>query len=261
MRTRIVLAIILLVVGLCFVPALAFVVFLFKLPSTKAAYLANLLVASGTISMALIILYIEVIKPWLREPRITIEFDNKAPLCRCATPEGTQGSRDYVRIKVTNAGNSVAKAVRGKLVEVNSGNVIIDEFIDPLFLHWTSIEPLRGLGKLGFQASSSYVDSIDLNAKEWDYLDVFSTNDKEKGLISITTSPQPRGCLKQFWMKQSAILKVTIYGENMKPVPKIYELVWMDHNKIAMFEKKKREVKNGVNRKEKDLLLRTRKGG
>lgn len=174
---------------------------------------ANLLVAGGTISMVVLIAYIEIIRRRWGKPKVIIEFDNKAPFCRCATPEGTEESRDYVRIKVTNAGKSVAKRVRGKLVGVNTGNKIIDEFFDPLFLHWTSIEPIRGLDRLGFQTSTQYLDSVDLNAKEWDYLDVFSTDEKRRSLISIATSPQPRGCLKQFIMRESNFKDNNLWGE------------------------------------------------
>ena len=208
---------------------------------------ANLAVALGTISMGLAIVYIEIIKPWLQKPKIQIEFDNKRPFCLPVKTVPGNCLHYHIRLKVTNEGELMAKRVRGKLVGVNTGNKIIDEFFDPLFLHWTSIEPIRGLGKLGFQTSAPYLGPIDLNAKEWDYLDVFSTDEKRRNVILIATSLQPRGCLKQFIMRERAILKITIHGENIKPVPKIYELVWANHNKnkIVMFEKKKRKVNNG----------------
>ena len=43
---------------------------------------AELASALGTISMALIIVYIEIIKPWLQKPEIKIEFENETPFCR-----------------------------------------------------------------------------------------------------------------------------------------------------------------------------------
>lgn len=236
-----ILTIFLLTMGFCSVPLLAFVVFLFKLPSSEAIYMADLLVAFGTISMALVIVYIEIIKPWGKKPRITIEFDNKAPFCRNATPEGERDSWEYFRVKVTNIGNSAAKKVRGKLVELDTGNTVVNEFFDPLSLHWTSIEPVRGLEKLGFAVSTKYLDSIDLGAKEWDYLDVFSLGGGSGDEIKIATSPQPRGCLKQFGLRDRAVFKITVFVDNIDPVSKRYQLVWQDHGRVRMFE-----VKNGI---------------
>lgn len=135
MSIKKILAIFLLVVGFCSVPLLAIVVFLLKSPSSEAIYIADLLVAFGTISMASVIVYIEIIKPWGKKPRIAIEFDNKAPFCRNATPEGEKESWEYFRVKITNIGNSAAKKVRGKLVELDTGHTVINEFFDPLFLH------------------------------------------------------------------------------------------------------------------------------
>lgn len=241
MSIKKILAIFLLVVGFCSVPLLAIVVFLLKSSSSEAIYIADLLVAFGTISMASVIVYIEIIKPWGKKPRIAIEFDNKAPFCRNATPEGEKESWEYFRVKVTNIGNSAAKKVRGKLVELDTGHTVINEFFDPLFLHWTSIEPARGFEKLGFAASTKYLDSIDLGVKEWDYLDVFSLGGKIRNLIKIATSPQSRGCLKQFSMRDRAVLKITVFAENVDPVQKRYQLVWQDHDRVRMFE-----VKNGI---------------
>jgi len=242
MKSKKCLAIFLLIVGFCSVPLLAFVVFLLKIPNSEAIYSADLLVAFGTISMALVILYIEILKPWAEKPKIAIEFDNKAPFCRHITPEGTTQSRESFRIKVVNIGTSVAKKVKGKLVEFDTQILTVNEFFDPLFLHWSSIEPMKGLDKLGFTTTTKYLDSIDLGAEEWDYLDVFSIGEeKYRHLIIIATSPEPRGCLKQFVMRDEIILKITVFAENTDPVSKRYQLVWQDHDRIRMFEVKNKK--------------------
>ena len=53
----------------------------------------NLLVAFGTVGMTLVIVYIEIIRPWLQKPEIKIEFANERPYCH--HDKGKKGSRIY----------------------------------------------------------------------------------------------------------------------------------------------------------------------
>lgn len=104
----------------------------------------NLAVALGTISMALAIVYIEIIKPWLQRPKIEIEFENEAPFCRdCLIRSNVIDSAGvikdeygyFIRLRIRNIGGSLAKNLRGKLVEVTKQSGELDADFDPLFLH------------------------------------------------------------------------------------------------------------------------------
>ena len=183
----------------------------------------NLLTSIGTLSMALVIVYIEIIKPWREKPRIIIEFENEAPFCRTVLVERTGQLAYYIRVRVRNTGKSVARRLRGKLVEVANKNGTLNEDFDPLFLHWTTIETVE---RLSYKRFVNYLDPIDLKSGEFDYLDVFSAGAGEKGLVKIATSPYPRGCRKKFRMSEGIeTFKITIYGDNIDPVSKTYKLV------------------------------------
>lgn len=225
MKRKRFLVVILLVIVFCSIPTFAVIASLLKLPMDKAAYLVDLLVASGTISMVLIIVYIEIIKPWLRKPRIVIEFDNKAPFCR--TAYNGKKMRYYIRLRIQNAGRSVAKKLRGKLVEVTKEDGKVDTDFDPLFLHWTTIEKTR---RLEFDPWANFLNPLDLNPTEFDYLDVFDLGEGEEPKerpIKITHTPYQRGCRKDFGMSQiTNIFKITIHGENVDPVSGKYRLAW-----------------------------------
>jgi len=184
---------------------------------------ANLLVAGGTISMVILIAYIEMIRPRWGKPKVIIEFDNEAPFCRAVLVEKTGQLAYYIRVRVRNTGKSVARRLRGKLVEVANKNGTLNEDFDPLFLHWTTIETVE---RLSYKRFVNYLDPIDLKSGEFDYLDVFSTGAGEKGLVKIATSPYPRGCRKKFRMSEGIeTFKITIYGDNIDPVSKTYKLV------------------------------------
>lgn len=191
------------------------------------------LVAFGTISMALAILYIEIIKPWLQKPRIEIEFKNKPPFCVSAQPITRNGRLSsnfsyHIRLKVTNKGKSVAKKLRGKLLEILT---ITDEkkekpidFFNPVFLHWSSEEFARG--------DLRYLNPLDLCYKEYDYLDIVFTQEQKKDLVTICTNPFPRGCIKWFGIKQTLplikrpVFQIVIVGENIEPATQTYKLIW-----------------------------------
>ena len=82
---------------------------------------ADLAVALGTISMALVIVYIEIIKPWLQKPEIKIEFANEPPYCH--PDKGKKGSRIYwCHFAIFNNGRSQADDCEVVLERVWVGN-------------------------------------------------------------------------------------------------------------------------------------------
>ena len=193
--------------------------------------------------MAIIIFWIEIIKPWWLKPKILIEFANKEPFCRHATGLVTEGVPDnsasqyHIRIRVQNKGRSLAKRLRGKLADLVDETGKSHESFDPAYLHWTSIEAELAYKEqrraYHFRLSYDYLEPIDLNPGEWDYLDIFATGKKLGDEVKISTTQTPRGCMKDFKMSKTKVryLKITIYGENSEPVTEAYELVWEDTSK------------------------------
>ena len=145
----------------------------------------NWLAAIGTIVMTFIITLIEVIKPWIQKPEIKIEFKNDPPFCRdclievnVKTPApGYKGPAFgyFIRLKIRNIGGSLAKNLRGKLVKVINRDGEIDTDFDPLFLHWVSIPRIK---RVELDPFEKWLDPIDLNVGEWEYLHVFNTLEK-----------------------------------------------------------------------------------
>jgi hypothetical protein len=207
----------------------------------------NLAVALGTISMALAIVYIEIIKPWLQKPKIKIEFRNEAPFCRdCIIGKAVVAGKlryqygYFIRLRIRNIGGSLSKNLRGKLVEVTKPNGELDADFDPLFLHWTTIEKRQR----EIDPWANYLDPLDLNSTEFDYLDIFNLlegRESEERPIEIIHTPHERGCRKYLEMSQvKNTFKITIYGENIEPVTEIYKLKWdgKNYNEIKMYKTK-----------------------
>jgi len=213
--------------------------------------------ALGTISMALAVLYIEIIKPWLQKPEIKIEFKNEMPFCRdCPTTKKDEVGY-FIRLRVKNTGRSVAKRLRGKLVEIIDKSGKIDKEFDPLFLHWTS---LPRIDAHEIDPKVRWLDPIDLNIGEWEYLDIFYTFQKgvnysktssvkqKEDFVHINTKEQLRGSRLNFEMSEGLkTFKITIYGENIEPVTETYELKWdgKNYNEIEMDTINQKEANNG----------------
>lgn len=213
----------------------------------------SLLVAIGTVGMTLMLVYLEVFKSWIKKPEIKIEFENKLPFCRdCPTTvKGEVGH--FIRLKIRNAGGSLARNLRGKLVEIIDKDGKIDKEFDPLFLHWTSIPLVRAYE---IDPKVKWLDPIDLNVGEWEYLDVFYTLQKgvdhtkissvkqKEDFVYINTKEQTRGCRTDFKMSEGLVVfKITIYGENTEPATEIYELAWdgKKYDEIKMYKAGRKE--------------------
>ena len=71
------------------------------------------LTAIGTFGMALLLFYIEIIKPWRRKPKIKIEFRQEEPYCKEVPLANLQNIPSYwMRIKVENIGKQIAKVLK-----------------------------------------------------------------------------------------------------------------------------------------------------
>ncbi len=205
----------------------------------------DLAVALGTMSMALAIVYIEIIKPWLHKPKVKIEFENKTPFCRKVSLTAENNFGYFIRLRIRNVGGSLARNLRGKLVEVINKDGKTYKNFDPLFLHWVSMPMIE---RVDIGKYAKWLDPIDLNVGEWEFLNVFITKtpkkkeketetdylkrkEKEKGRLYIGTKPEARGCVMELKISESLRhIKITIYGENINPVTEKYRLVWDGKN-------------------------------
>lgn len=198
-------------------------------------------VAVGTIGMSSVIVYIEILKPLLQKPKLKIEFDNGVPFCRDVREEKRDKQQYHIRLRVENKGGSVARGLRGKLVKVANEDGTLDTDFDPLFLHWTTVEPKPTEISSIFNWEN-ILEPIDLNKREFEFLDIFyliSGEEKSEKPVNIYHTNFPRGCLKGFGTdKLTSAFKITIYGENVKPVTKTYKLDWngKKYNEIRMYE-------------------------
>lgn len=205
----------------------------------------DLAVALGTISMALAIVYIEIIKPWLQKPKIKIEYENEDPFCRKCDIKIENNFGYLIRLRIRNIGGSVARNLKGKLVDVINKDGKTYKYFDPLFLHWASA---GFTGKVGTGKHVNWLDPIDLNVAEWEFLNVFITKTakkkekesdteylerkkKEKGLLYINTKTEARGCVMILKISKGLnAFKITIYGNNIEPVTETYKLKWDGEN-------------------------------
>ncbi len=92
--------------------------------------------ALGTISMALVIVYIEIIRPWLQKPEINIEFDKEKYLYR---EKKENNPCYYCHFMVVNSGLSQAddcEAVLEKIWKKQQGRQQRQDFI-PVNLKWS----------------------------------------------------------------------------------------------------------------------------
>ena len=166
----------------------------------------------GTLALALATVWVQIIKPWWNRPKFSVEFENRVPYCRVARIRGTKSYGYYVRIKVINSGRSVARRCIGKVTQImdNAGKELLDH--DPVALPWVGTD----INEVPFRP-------IDLNNKEYEYLNIVYKTDKNPQLAMIWKDQIPRGTSSEL-SKGEYILQVTIYGNNVKPLTQRYKL-------------------------------------
>ncbi|RLI75500.1 hypothetical protein DRP05_14675 [Archaeoglobales archaeon] len=193
----------------------------------------QILTAIGTFSMAVLLFYIEVIKGWLKRPKIRIEFRQEEPYCKEVPLEDLQNIPSYwIRIKVENIGKQIAKGVEGRLVEIKDKNGnSIKEFV-PLILRWASrpyskIPDIQDVRMDINRGASWFLDVIYI-------ADVAKLKSSEKERYKIWGQRThicdiymglPTGTLKDLDPGEY-YLTITIYGDNIKPLSKTFRLTW-----------------------------------
>lgn len=186
--------------------------------------------AIGTIALALVTFIISIVIPWIKKPKFEVEFDNTIPYCREAPVIGIiheDGSTTdlppdlistklsyWLRLKVINSGNSVAKRCIGKIVKVmdDSGKEITN--YDPVMLHW-----------VGTNWAALPFIPIDLNQGEYEFLDILVTANNVSDKVYLCTDSYLRGTPK-YLPPGTYRIQVTIYGDGVTPFSKQYKVIW-----------------------------------
>jgi len=205
-----------------------------------ANFIVNLLIGIGTLAAVLIVLYQEF---WKR-PKLRVELDQEEEgFCRYASahwvikriPNGLMYCKVdqsiptyWVRIKITNSGKTVAKNCTGRINEllyVKDNKETPCQPFDPCVLHW--------VGQKGDD-----LNPIDINKKEYNYLDILFTEKDDPDFFVNTDLEQQRG-IKYNWEAGEYLLKIALYSENSKPASKTLRVVWngiFDQIKVSVYK-------------------------
>lgn len=192
----------------------------------------DMLTAIGTVGAAVVALFVAFlpdIKGRRNSPRLRFEFENKVPFCRATggmvdprTGNITPRNDYFVRLQVKNFGRSVAKSCKGKLVAISHKDLgTLREDIDPVTLSWVG--------------NVTQAVAIDINSKEYEYLDLISTHEQGGTMhIGITDRELPRGITINP-DRDDYYLLVTVYSENAEPLSEVFKFTnHEEYNKVSL---------------------------
>lgn len=165
-------------------------------------------------------------------PKLSFELDNTEPFCRHTFGLMDIGTRTtqrlnsyHIRLRVKNKGKSIARRCEGKLIAIAHKDLkTLRQDFDPVVLHWVGSDAVvRNLGVGSRSIQFTKTPSIDINAKEYEYLDFLSTHEKtDRFEIQAIDYDIPRGITLDP-QKDDYYFLVTIYSENTDPVSEIYK--------------------------------------
>ncbi len=170
---------------------------------------AQWLVGVGTLALAGITFYVSVGKPWRLRPRLAIEFEQDNPFCRTvlaySEDDGSLSNTYWLRLRVRNQGRTPAKGCIVKLVEVKRDGEV-DWDYDPVQLHW-----------VGTKHDVVPLPTIQLNPKDYEYVDVLTTRSKNPGFATICRDYLRRG-IPCVIPAGAFLLRIAASAENAEPV-------------------------------------------
>ncbi len=182
----------------------------------------DILIAIGTLGAVFVALFATFwpnISRWCKRPLLTFEFENEEPFCRkipnILDPKTGKISRlnsYYVRLRIKNAGHSIARNCKGKLVVIAHKDLkSLRQDFDPVVLRWVGNYNSSGV--------------LDINSQEYEYLDVFNTNEKsDRFHIAAIDYSIPRG-ITMDPQRDDYFVLVTVHSENADPISKIYKII------------------------------------
>ncbi len=185
--------------------------------------------ALGTISMALIILYIEIIKPWLQKPDIKIEFDKEKYLHR---EKKRNKPCYYCHLMVVNSGLSQADDCEAVLEKIWVDGKERQDFI-PVNLKWSCEK--QGSKEARFQ--------IIYPGERKYFFDVARIDPCPKENGKTFTFELARTFISQdtFLEKRKCRIRISVYSKNaVKPkVTEEFSIDWCGEWKEKLSEMKK----------------------
>lgn len=196
----------------------------------------EILTSIGTIAavvVALFAIFLPLIISWLRRPRLQFEFENKEPFCRhtfglidLGSGQQVRLNSYYVRLRVKNFGRSITRRCEGKLIAIAHKDLkSLRQDFDPVILHWVGSDIiLRNLSANSRSIQHSKTSTVDINSKEYEYLDLISSNERTGRFeIQAIDYDIPRGIVMDPQRDDYFIL-ITLYAENAKPISEIYRI-------------------------------------
>lgn len=185
----------------------------------------------AAVAVALFAVFYPSIAKWWNKPKLSFEFDNKEPFCRHTSGLIDMGTRTrqqlnsyHIRFRIKNNGKSMARKCEGKLIAIAHKDLkTFRQDFDPVVLHWVGSDAVvRNLGTNGSMQFSK-TPNIDINAKEYEYLDFLSTNENiDRFEIQAIDYDIPRGIVLDP-QKDNYYFLITVYAENADPVSEIYK--------------------------------------
>lgn len=146
------------------------------------------LTAVGTllaVVVALFVAFLPYIIGWLRRPKLILKFKNAEPFCRhtgalidLGTGNVIPRSSYHVRLRILNEGYLLARTCEVKLVAICDQNITnLRSDFDPVVLHWVGSDNLvTNSGSAGRSIQYSRNPSVNINSREYEYVDFLSTN-------------------------------------------------------------------------------------
>lgn len=193
--------------------------------------------AFGTLAAVVValfaVLWPSILKRWNR-PKLTFEFDNTEPFCRhtfglmdIGTRTTQQLNSYHIRLRIKNKGKSIARKCEGKLIAIAHKDLkTLRQDFDPVILHWVGSDAVvRNLGVGSRSMQFTKTSSLDINSKEYEYLDFLSTHERtDRFEIQAIDFDIPRGITLDP-QKDDYFFLVTIYSENADPVSEVYKTI------------------------------------
>ena len=174
---------------------------------------------------------------WWRRPKLEIEFENTEPFCRNPIIQELQKPKEqwlmgyWIRIRVRNAGRSVAKRCMAKLMEIKDVNRKPLLTFDPTALQWVTAYP-----HLTFHPYIIYEPWMDITAQDYEYLNIVNTVERSALFRVNAADPRARGIIFEYG-RGEYFLSITVLSENARPLSKEYRLLWEgDYKEIKMYE-------------------------
>lgn len=196
----------------------------------------------GAVFVALFAIFWPNMLRWRNRPILKFEFDNKEPFCRKipnilnpTTGEIIQLNSYYVRLRIKNIGKSIARNCKGKLIAIAHKDLgTLRQDFDPVSLRWVGNYSTSGI--------------LDINSREYEYLDIFSANEKsDRFHIAAIDYGIPRG-ITMDPQRDDYFILISVYAENAESIERVYKVInnsGYDEVKlsVAMEQEKKKNYK------------------